>query len=128
MHTTALCSLLLAVAPFALAERAPSWLMEISSGKVPRYESGVSAVVLLRERTVTVRRDGMVSTSERGAVRILSPSGRDQARAMVVYQKGTGTVKSLRGVVLFSYVGRAPMTPGPTSKLPDESCTQLAPG
>ncbi len=87
--------------PCLAAERAPSWLTELASSRIPEYDSEVGAVVLLDEKTVTVEADGKVTTSVRKAIKILTREGRREARGVVIYRTDSGKVRRLRAWTLY---------------------------
>jgi uncharacterized protein DUF3857/transglutaminase superfamily protein len=101
MRTTVFLPFLFLAATVAAADKPPSWLSELASRGIPKYASEVSAVELLRERTVTVLADGRVSTVKRGAVKILTPGGREHAVGGVTYRTDSGKVKSLRAWLIY---------------------------
>ncbi len=79
------------------ADKAPGWLQELSSRAIPEYEDHVSAVELLRERTVTVEPNGRITTRTRGALKVLEPGGRNRAYISVPYREGSSKVVELNG-------------------------------
>ncbi len=93
---TAVLTLTLLCSPCLAAERAPSWLTELASSRIPDYDNDVPAVVLFYERKITVSPDGKVTTEVRKAIRILTRAGRKEAFAAVSYHNDTGKVRSLR--------------------------------
>ena len=94
--------LLLAALPGAAADKPPSWLAEMATREVPKYESTVDYVVLFDEESVTVDPSGVVVTRERKAVKILTRSGRRAASAAVLYRRDTGKVRSLDAWLIYS--------------------------
>ena len=93
--------LLTTVGLLTAADKAPGWLQEMASREVPAHAADSDALVLLNERRVTVSADGIVTTSVRKAVRILTKDGRAEARAAVVYRTDTGKVRSLQAWTLY---------------------------
>ncbi|HYE14666.1 MAG TPA: DUF3857 domain-containing transglutaminase family protein [Pyrinomonadaceae bacterium] len=85
--------LLLAAPPEARAgDDAPAWLRQAAGAAAPAYDKKVPAVVLHRERTVTVGEDGRVRTTTTYAVRVLTREGRGAATGGEVYATDTGKV------------------------------------
>ncbi|MEK6300412.1 MAG: DUF3857 and transglutaminase domain-containing protein [Acidobacteriota bacterium] len=78
------------------ADDAPQWLRQAAGTAPGTYATNVPAVVLLSEQTIRVEEDGRVTTVERGAVRILSKEGREEAIAHVSYMTDTGKVRDMR--------------------------------
>jgi Domain of Unknown Function with PDB structure (DUF3857)/Transglutaminase-like superfamily len=90
-----LCTVMVAVPAFAVAEDAPAWLRQAAEIKVPAYDRNVSVVVLVDESTVTVTDDGRVTRTSSFAVRILSREGRGEAQAADVYETDLGKVREM---------------------------------
>jgi len=57
----------------------PGWFREFASTKTPSYSAKVSAVVILRERRITVDEGGRATTIEREVVKVLNREGRHEA-------------------------------------------------
>jgi len=76
---------LLGVSRAAYATNAPEWLRSLSRQPAKTYADDVNAVILLRERTTTVKDDGEIIEHGRYAVKILRPEGRDLATYSVGY-------------------------------------------
>jgi Domain of Unknown Function with PDB structure (DUF3857)/Transglutaminase-like superfamily len=93
-----------ATAPRALAvgDDAPAWLRQAAQAAAPTYENKVPAVVLYKERDVTVSDDGRVVTTTTYAVRVLTREGRERARAGAVYLTGSGKVRDLKAWLIRS--------------------------
>ena len=69
----------------AVDDRAPAWLVAASKLPTPSFEiRDVPAVVLSKEESVQIASDGTVIRTIRGAVRILTRSGRGEAFAQAV--------------------------------------------
>ncbi len=94
--------LTLAAVPALAGEQAPPWLQQAGQLQTPVYEKNVRAVVLLEEATVTVSSDGRMTTTVRGALRILRHEGREDAVAYVFYTPDTGKVKEINGWLIRS--------------------------
>jgi len=84
------------LAASAFADDAPPWLRQAAAQTVPPQDKSVSAVVLLNEQSVRVEDNGRVTTTERGAVKILKNEGREEASADVSYLKDRRKVKEFR--------------------------------
>jgi hypothetical protein len=78
------------------ADDAPAWLRQAAASSAPAYDKYVPGVVLLKEQQVTIGDDGRVTTTERGAIKILTREGRDYADAAVSYITETGKVRDMR--------------------------------
>lgn len=87
---------LLAFVPAFAGDEAPVWLQQASTMPVPAYEKSVPAVVLLREKRVTVSEDGRITTVTMLAVRILIHEGRDYAYAKEFYESDAGKVREIK--------------------------------
>ncbi len=74
----------------------PSWVVEVSTRKMPAYAGKVPAAVLLDEQHVTVDPSGAISTVTRCAIKILTHDGRQAAVATAGYYKNGRQVKELR--------------------------------
>src|ERR1043166_5707799 len=81
----------------AFGDDAPAWLKQAASSAAPTYDKRVPAVVLYKERDVSVADDGRVTTPPPSAARILTRGGRDEAFAPAIYPPGSGKVRALRG-------------------------------
>lgn len=80
----------------AIADDAPEWLREAAAVRTGKYDQAVAAVILLKEQRIRVEENGRVTTTERGAVRVIAREGRDEASAMVSYLTETGKVRDFR--------------------------------
>jgi hypothetical protein len=87
---------LLGAAGLTAAERAPDWLREAFTRRVPAYEANVPGVVLLKVTHVTVEESGRIVKSTREAIRILSREGRADAYASEIYESGTSKVRDTK--------------------------------
>ena len=96
MSLRAIAGLLLVALPLAAADRAPAWLQEFATAEIPSYDRSVPAVVLVKQTTRTVVADGVLRTTVRKAVRILTRKGRREAVASVRYRTDSGKVRSLQ--------------------------------
>lgn len=75
---------------------APSWVTETATRATPVYSGRVPAAVLLNEQKVTIDALGTMNTVTRKAVKILTHEGKQEAEAVVAYEKGGDQVKDLR--------------------------------
>ncbi len=75
----------------------PSWMKQAAAASVPSYDKEVSAVVLYNEQLVTLGNDGVMTTTENYAVRILSREGRKKAVATALYLVSSGKVRDIEG-------------------------------
>ena len=80
----------------AAADEAPPWLDQAAKIQIPTYDKDVPAVVLQKERRVTVSEDGRVTTVTTVAIRILLREGRDFAEAREFYESDAGKVRDLK--------------------------------
>lgn len=78
------------------AKGPPSWVSEAATSAIPDYEDKPEAVVLLDEQRVGVDAAGIVTRTQRYAVKMVSRSGRDHALARALYRTNGGKVRSLR--------------------------------
>lgn len=76
-------------------KEAPSWVAEVATRATPAYSGRVPAAVLFNEQKVTVDSLGMMSTITRRAVKILTHDGKQEAEALVGYEKGGDEVKDM---------------------------------
>jgi hypothetical protein len=97
----ALAILTLSGAARGRADDAPPWLRQAAATATPALEPSIEALVLADEESVLVGDDGVITTTRRRAVRILTREGRDRARGHVVYMTGTGKVKDVRGFLVW---------------------------
>jgi hypothetical protein len=82
----------------ALADDSPpSWMKQAAATSVPTFDKEVSAVVLYNEELVTLGNDGVMTTTENYAVRILSREGRKKAIATALYLVSSGKVRDIEG-------------------------------
>ncbi len=88
-------------ASVSAADQAPSWLTEIAARETPAYEEVVSAVVLLEEEKATVSPDGIVTTTVRKAVKVLTRAGRSEAAANTVYSTDSSKVRRLEAWTIY---------------------------
>lgn len=82
---------------FAAGDDVPSWLTQLRATPVQSYEKNVKAVVLRRDRAVTVASDGKISTTTTYAVRILTREGRKEAMVVEPYLVSSSKVRDLKG-------------------------------
>jgi hypothetical protein len=78
-------------------DNAPSWMKQAAAISVPSFDKEVSAVVLYNEQLVTLGNDGVMTTTENYAVRILSREGRKKAIATALYLVSSGKVRDIEG-------------------------------
>src|SRR5205085_7178894 len=86
----------------AVGDDAPAWLRQAAEAAAPTYEKRVPAVVLYKERDVTVSDDGRVVTTTTYAVRVLTREGREEARAHALYSTGSGKARDLKAWLIRS--------------------------
>ncbi|MBI1353233.1 MAG: DUF3857 domain-containing protein [Acidobacteria bacterium] len=82
-------------------DRAPDWLVTASQLQTPSYEAEVPGVVLLKEESVSVSAEGVVTTRERYAVKILNRKGLKLARASAIYDTRSSKVQSLDAWIIY---------------------------
>ena len=75
----------------------PSWMKQAAATSVPSYDKEVSAVVLYNEQLVTLGNDGVMTTTENYAVRVLTREGRKKAVATALYLVSSGKVRDIQG-------------------------------
>lgn len=73
----------------------PSWVEEVASRKLPAYPGKVPAAVLLDEQHVTFDASGQVTIVQRGAIKVLTQEGKEDARVRVHYWKNSREIKDL---------------------------------
>jgi hypothetical protein len=88
--------LLLAPAVLHAANDVPDWVRQASAQTVPAYSAKVTSVILLKEEAVTVDPDGRRVMRERGAVKILQPSG-EMPEAYRTYNVKNGRIRDFEG-------------------------------
>lgn len=86
--------------PLLAKPSAPDWLQQAAAMAVPAYDKKTKAVVLLRDVVYQVREDGIITTTERVAIRMLQPEGYEFADAICSYQTGTDSVRSSQAWLL----------------------------
>ncbi|MEW6210523.1 MAG: DUF3857 domain-containing protein [Acidobacteriota bacterium] len=84
----------------ATAEDAPPWLRQAAVASAPILSKYVPAIALLREQNIRVEEDGRVTTIERGAVKILTNEGRDEAEASMHYLTDTAKVRNFQAWII----------------------------
>jgi len=84
-------------AAFANGEdKAPAWLEQAAKATVPTYQvKDVPGVVLINEESVNVDASGMLTITDRYAVKILLRGGRDYAVAHALYLQSSSKVKDI---------------------------------
>lgn len=89
--------LAMAAAAFANQPRdVPSWVQEVSSRALPAFPAKARAAVLLNEEHVSVDPSGLISTTTRRAIKILTHDGQKEAIAKEYYSNHGPKVKQLR--------------------------------
>jgi hypothetical protein len=71
---------------FAIAS-APGWLREAAAAPYGQVSGDAPAIILLDERTTTVKENGDITTVQRRAYRILRPQGREYGTFDVAFNK-----------------------------------------
>lgn len=89
----------LAVPLVQAASDIPDWVRQASEAPPPNYPVKVTAVVLLQEEAVTVDPDGRRVMRERGAIKILQPSG-NKISASRAYNSKNGRIRDFQGWTL----------------------------
>lgn len=94
---TALLGLLIFAVPAGAAtgDDTPQWVLQAAALKVPTYDKDVPAVVLVKDKSITVGSDGRVIEVYNYAIRILRREGREFANGHAVYDPDT-KVKDFR--------------------------------
>src|SRR6267142_7024839 len=87
--------LVIASPVLAASDDTPAWLQQAAALKVPPYQKDIPAVVLQKERRVTVSPDGRVTTVTTLAIRVLLREGRDYAVAQEFYASDSGKVREM---------------------------------
>lgn len=95
LGSLALGLLCLATPLFAKNEPVPPWVTQAAKEPLPSYPAETSAVVLLDEIAYTVAPNGSALEHRRHVVKILRPSGRDEAVVAVPFDSGT-QIRSLK--------------------------------
>ena len=81
----------------AAGDDVPAWFTQLRTTPLPTYEKNVKAVVLQRDRAVTVASDGKISTTTTYAVRILAREGRKEAMVVEPYLVSSSKVRDIKG-------------------------------
>lgn len=76
-------------------EDVPQWLRQAITSPKKDFDKNVPAVVLLKEQRVTVDNEGKVTTSEIGAIKILTREGKKEAGTGFAYYNDSSKVKEL---------------------------------
>lgn len=97
----ALLGLLIFAVPAGAAtgDDTPQWVLQAAALKVPTYDKDVPAVVLVKDKNITVSSDGKVIEVYNYAIRILRREGREFAAGHAVYDPDT-KVKDFRAWLL----------------------------
>ena len=83
------------------ADAPPQWLSEVATRQAPEYDGDIPAVVLFEDEVVRVDASGKVTTTRRGAIRVLQRSGDRRAVERVFYTTDTDRVSRFEGWLLF---------------------------
>jgi hypothetical protein len=83
------------LADAATSKAAPPWVEEAASKTLPNYPGKVPAAILLEERRVSVDNSGLMTTTIRKAIKILTHEGQRSAEAVVPYLRGGSRVNTL---------------------------------
>jgi transglutaminase-like putative cysteine protease len=84
----------------ARAADLPDWAARAAAQPTPAWAGGARALRLYDEELITVPRAGRIRTVTRGAVRVLSLSGKEEASCSPAYRRGTSEVHDLRAWVV----------------------------
>lgn len=68
---------------------APAWMHTAAARPLPTYDDKTNAVILYAEDLITVQPNGKIRKTERRAIKILRPEGRDFARRRFFYDAET---------------------------------------
>src|SRR6185437_9504885 len=71
----------------ATPKGAPSWVEEAASTALPNYPGKVPAAILLEERRVSVDNSGLMTTTIRKAIKILTHEGQRSAEAVILFTR-----------------------------------------
>ncbi|MBV9241725.1 MAG: DUF3857 domain-containing protein [Acidobacteria bacterium] len=78
-------------------DRAPDWLAEAAKATVPTYQvKDVPAVVLVNDQSIEVDASGMITVTQRYAIKCLTRTCRRYAEADALYLQGSSKVRDLR--------------------------------
>ncbi len=77
-------------------EQAPDWVHEASTRTLPTYPPEAHSATLIRETHITVEPDGSTVEERRGAVRILTTEGKDEAYAFVRYYRKVTKIRDFK--------------------------------
>ncbi len=77
----------------------PAWAARAAARPTPSWAARDPAIVLDDEEEITVPVNGRIRTLVRGAVRVLSASGKESARCYATYLRGSSDVLDLQGWV-----------------------------
>ena len=78
----------------------PDWVAQAVARPTPAWAAREPAVVLLDEQSITVPRGGAVRTITRGALRVLTAAGREQAACSASFLRGSSEVVDLHAWVV----------------------------
>jgi len=90
--TALLCAVLLP--PLAAKPTAPAWLQTAAALPVPSFDKKTKAVILTRAMVYDVRPDGVITSTERVAIRLLQPEGYSHATMLASYTADTGKIRT----------------------------------
>ncbi len=78
----------------------PSWVEEVATRKLPSYPGKVAAAVLLDDQHVTIDASGMMTVTERHAIKVLNQQGKGEAAVRVPYWKNRREIKDLQAWII----------------------------
>lgn len=75
---------------------APEWLQQAAKSSVPTYQvKDVPAVVLLDDQSINVEASGLMTITQRYAIKVLTRGGRKYAEAIAMYLQGSSKVRDI---------------------------------
>jgi hypothetical protein len=89
----AACLAMAAVGYASQTKDVPSWVQEASSRALPQFPAKAPAAVLLDEKRVNVDASGLITTTTRRAVKVLTHEGQKEAVATQYYSKREPKIK-----------------------------------
>jgi hypothetical protein len=92
----AACLAMAAVGYASQTKDVPSWVQEASSRALPQFPAKAPAAVLLDEKRVNVDASGLITTTTRRAVKVLTHEGQKEAVATEYYSNRGPKIKQLR--------------------------------
>ena len=88
------------IAAFA-ADEAPQWMRDAAAATLPAYGPKVSAVVLLRDRTISIDETGKALNTVRFAIKVLNKEGARYASGAEVYTTDTDKVRDFKAWLIY---------------------------